>query len=176
MASFHKRGNSIKTVIRKKNVQIIKSFNDMETAKLWAKYKEDLIDEMDAFEVPKNELIILKDALNMFYHKMESKNYDKKMQQDLRNLTKHYNNFLDFPLKKISYDILLEHSLEMLNSKVKRGTQLQGKGIEKDISFRTVRNRISNLGIVYSFLIDNGIDVENVTIRVKAYLLNKFKE
>ncbi len=84
---------SFRVLIRKRGKEISRNFNDLSTAELWSKYKEDLIDQMHAFDVPAKDLITIADLIEMKNKDLLSKG--AKDIGDVINLKKSFSEFLD---------------------------------------------------------------------------------
>ena len=170
MASIRFRDGKYRVQIRKRNIELSRTFDDLETAELWSKYKENLIDEMDAFEAPKEEMITLLDAIEM---KLKSNtSTDKKSIQDIQNIKVHFSKFLTMDMNSIKFEDLKEHGIEMFKTDIRVGGSRDNEntGVIRKPSSVTVTKRFAYLSTVYSNLIAMGINIENVALRVKTYL------
>jgi hypothetical protein len=175
MASIRKIQQRYHVQIRKKNISICASFNDRDTAILWSKYKEDLIDQIIQFDVPMNELMTLNDALDLKLKDMIEKRLDTR---DIKIIRNDFQEFLNIPIKNIKYEDYLEKMKKMSKQIVKIGGTLdrQETGIKKIQSPKTIIRKMALLSSTYSLLIGMGIDLENSALRAMQYLRKKIKE
>lgn len=174
MASFRTRtsGSARTTVdIRKKNYKISKTFSDEETAHLFAKYKEDVISDMEAFEAPESEVITLDSAIEWKISKMQEDGRDPKSIADVKNVRKDFYDWIDLPLSSLTYEKLLEKANEMLKSPVRRGgnpNNNTGKlGIQSPV---TVKKKFANLSCIISEMNKGGLNIENHAFRLLGFL------
>jgi len=80
MAAITKIKDSFRVQIRKKNIEISKTFNKEEDAILWAKYKENLIDCIEVFDVPLKEMVTLREAIELKINALSSAKKSKDIQ------------------------------------------------------------------------------------------------
>jgi hypothetical protein len=147
-------------MIRKKNLKLSATFSDKETAELWAKYKEDLYDEMEHFNVPPTELFKLSDAIDLKARSLKEKDSAAKTILDTLKLKEIFSTVSDKPLSDISLDDYSKICERMLNTIVLRGGSAEkGKPVQQSIY--TVYKKFRYLSIVYSFMIDNGLSLAN---------------
>jgi len=176
MASIQNRDGKYRVQVRVNKQQLSSSFSDKETAELWGRYKEDLIHEIEAFDVPSSQLISLQDAVEMKAKSMEGKS--TKTLQDTRNTTTQFPIYLNRSIDSVSYDDLKDFTINMLSEKVAHGgvPDVKLRTHTRSISIRTVIKRLQYLGTIYSYLIGQGINLDNVALKVKAYILNNYKD
>lgn len=167
MASIKKTGSIL---IRRKGIQMSATIRDEETRKLWVAYKEDVIDQMYYFDVPLQEMITLKDAIELKVKELEKSCKDQRTVGDVKRLEVDFKEFLEIPLNKIKYDTLMEKVKNMLKSTVFYGGDGKGKGDERIQSSTTVLRKIRVLCTVFSNMINQGVNVENPALRVAQYL------
>lgn len=146
------------------------TFKDKETGDLWTAYKEDMIDQMFYFDVPLQEMITLKDAIELKFKELERDGKDPKSICDVRRLENDFSEFLELPLNKIDYNTLMVKVKNMLNSTVFYGGAGKGTGSERVQSLPTVLRKIRVLSTVFSKMINEGVNVENPALRVAQYL------
>jgi hypothetical protein len=170
-----KNGNH-ELVIRKKGISLSRTFKTREDAELWAAYKEDLIHNIDAFDVPLKDMITLEVALKMKLDSLQAQGKDSRDFQDLR---KCFLEFVDLPLSHLKYDVLMQYMKKMSESQIRRGGDRKNpgtSGILVDISSSTLISRISVLSTVINFAIENGVNVENDAYKVCQYLRANLKK
>ena len=148
------------------------TFADKETAELWCKFKENIINEMAAFEVKGVDLITLKDAIDLKIKDLETK--DKKDSiNDTKIVIKEFKDFLHIPVNKITSEMLMVRVKEMQKEFVYKGGSGDGKsGIRSLQSHGTILRKIRNLSSIFGFILSQGAEFINPTISV----LNRIKE
>lgn len=144
MATIKKRNNSFAVNIRKKETSIYATFQSEEDAILWAKYKEDLIDQVEAFSVPVDQLVTIEDALEMKY--AEKMKTDRKLHNQVIKLKKDFIEWLDLPIDQIT--------LEMIKFKA---SEMENKGL----SLTSIRNQTALFSSAISFQIERGANIQN---------------
>ena len=171
MATFRERDGKFHVLIRKKGQSIGKAFSDKETTELYAKYKEDLIDEMEAFDVQRSKMITLESAIDLKIEQMKNDERDDKTISDIAILKKEFHDYLDLPINELKYDMLKQRANEMLVAVVLRGGSLKTHSGRKCIqSPVTVRKKFASLSSVISHLNKLGIDCENNAFRLLGFL------
>lgn len=178
MASIEERNGRYRVCIRKKGVEISQSFSNLDTAKLYERYKEDLIDEMHAFNVQDKDLITIHEAIKMNLERVEKECNDSKNISDNNLWKENLRDFLEQPISYLTYEFLLNKANEMLSSIVKRGgsKNIENSGKKVQSSPATVLRKFRVLSTVFSNLIKNGIQIENNALKVCAYLRTKMEE
>ncbi|OGT44265.1 MAG: hypothetical protein A3F13_02545 [Gammaproteobacteria bacterium RIFCSPHIGHO2_12_FULL_40_19] len=167
MASIKKTGSIL---IRRKGVQMSATIRDEKARKLWVAYKEDIIDQMYYFDVPLQDMITLKDAIELKLKELEREGKDQRTIGDVKRLEIDFKEFIEFPLNKIKYDALMEKIKDMLKATVFYGGAGKGTGSERVQSSTTVLRKIRVLSTVFSNMINQGVNVENPALRVAQYL------
>lgn len=171
MASIEVRNGRFRAIVRRKGKEISHTFSTRETAELWGKYKDDLINDMSAFDVPENELITLEQAIDMKLDAMRKVYLDKRSIDDIFNLKELFNDFLKFKLSDITEDIYKDFSEKFMRSIVTRGgNKKNGTGLMKLPSLSTLKTKFRRLSTVYSNLINNGIKLENIPLKILGKL------
>lgn len=160
MANIRERSGRYHVEIRRKNFQsMCATFSCEEDALLWARYKEDLLDQINSFEPPKNELITLDAAIDMKLQQLTDEQATKKTIQDIVNLKTILKDHLHKSLHECDESFFREFFASLLNTKVKRGG-IRGEkslGRTNTISPATILSRINRLCSVFSNLIQSGI-------------------
>lgn len=169
MATIEKRilknGNtSFRMLIRKKGIEIYKTFSNEEDAILYSKYKERLIQNMENFDIPLNERITLD---QLFELKIKTVN-----DSDRRALCE-YNNCLNrfkaiFNKKifvhLISYEEWLESSKALFDTDIYRGGKTES--CKRKMSISSLRRYFATASSVFSYAISQGINLENHPLKV----------
>lgn len=168
MGTIRESNGRFNVQIRKKGNFFSKSFSDKETALLYAKYKEDLIDEMVAFDVPKDEMITLRQAFAIKMKDLEEKGSERKSIIDLTTNINLLDESLDLPLSKLDYNFWVE-----LLDKWK---SLHGKNRSEKISIYTILRRFAIMAAVYSKLIEMGVNVNNDPQKITTMIRQTIKK
>lgn len=174
MATITKKGNSFHVAIRKKNYQASATFGDRETAELWAKYKEEIYNEMPAFDPPLEEMFTLSDAIELKVKKLKENDANKKTIQDTMNLQIAFEQIIDIPICEITLDHLSKICERMLNSIVQRGGY-QGKGKAVQQSVPTVHRKFRYLSVVFSLMQEQGLKITNHPLQILRKLEEKMR-
>lgn len=156
--SITKNGKkSFHALIRKRgNKTIVKTFRDLETAKLFLWYKEKIIEEMAAFEVPMSQLISLQDGYEIKKATASRENRHAKYCSDLEVDFKSISEWIPAGtlLKEIKFQQLDSMIKGMNKTTVFRGGTPGGKGErtgkEVQISPNTMRRRLTALSTIYN--------------------------
>ena len=143
MGSIKEVGNKFSAQIRKKNINLYETFQTLKDAELWIAYKEDLIDQIDAFEPKMENLILLGDAIELTYQNALERNI--KDVNDFKFLIKCFNKFIDIPISNISSQELLEFFNESMNTPIQRGGShtIKNTGVKKLPSIHTIFRRFT---------------------------------
>ncbi len=180
MAKIEKRVNkdsslSYRVMIRKKNLDISKTFHTEEDAKLYVFYKERLIDNMENFEIPLKERLTFE---NLYEIKMSNSNdlstrsrYDLKISFEYISKNMDIKKFVD----QISLDDWIECAKKLLDSDVYRGAKTESA--KRKMSAATLRKIIAYASSIYSCAQENGVDIENIPAKLlKGFVANLLKK
>lgn len=168
MACIEKRNNKDGSVthrvsIRKKGIEIYKSFSNEEDAKLYIFYKERLIENMDNFDVPLKQRIKLNEIFEIKSSSLS--NCDKKTHNDFDNSASKLMRVVpDKFYHEISYDEWLSAAKELMNIDVFRGAK-NGSNMRKP-SITTVRRYFACASSAVSHMQSLGVDLENMPLKV----------
>jgi hypothetical protein len=167
LATIRERKGRFGVKISRNRITICQTFSTLETAKLWAAYKEDLLDEMEAFNPPKQEMITLEDAINFKIDNAIKDGLSTRSVTDIKNLKIDFNAFLQKYMHEISYDDLIAHCKKMSKIQVKFGGSV---GNEKSGKYSmpspiTIINKLKRLSTVYSNLNENNVDIDNIALK-----------
>jgi len=175
MATFRERTPGRWTVdIRKNSSQTIsRTFPCKEDAELWAKWKEDLLDNIDNFEASVEELMTLDTAISLKHEDGIKNELDSHTLGSIINLKTHFSDLLDMNMTEITQDILLDAAKTLMTKEVKRGGSKNSGGSMRLPSKETVINRFKYLGTVWGFLQKRGISLTNHPLSVSNYLKDK---
>jgi len=178
MATIEKRiskdgKTSYRVNIRKKGIEIMRTFYDKETANLFVYYKENLINNMQNFEVPLQNRITL---LQIFELK-ESAMDDKSSLNHIKNAKI---KLCDYFKEKIFYnEISLEEWIEaakfLYTTDVYKGAKTENS--KRKMSANTLRNIFAYASAAISYAQNKGIEIENNAQKVmNIYILPLIKE
>ena len=171
MARIDQRNGKYRVRISQKDHDITHSFHDYETAVLWAKYKEKLINEITAFDVPSAELVNFSDAVDLKIKKSIDDNLEDRTIKDLQELHRVFECFENRDIITITFQDYVNFSEKFLRTLTTRGGNKNNKtGRLVYPTKTTLLSKFRRLSSVYSNLISNGIPVENVALKVGAYL------
>ncbi len=161
MATFRERQGRHEAIIRKNNIKLSAVFDHLEDAKLWASYKEDLIEQIANFNPPLDKLITLGDAIKMRIDTaIGSGTVDI---ADLTILYKTFEKYLKTPINEVTYDSLSDHFEHVMSVPVRRGGNHNdpNSGIKAMPSMHTTFRKFSYLSTVFEHLIKEGVKVQN---------------
>ncbi len=164
MASIEKRtGANGKATYRvdirlKGHAQITKSFGDIETAQIFAKYKEMTLRECDKFDASDEDLYTLRDVLVSKYSEGD---------KSFRICLSYFEDFLDKPLRKCGYEELMDLAVTTLNSTITVGGRREnGTGVKKKPEIGTIIRRFAYLSSAINSMIHGGVSIDNPAIKV----------
>lgn len=172
MANIEKRegkeGTTYRVAIRRKGIEIYKSFKTEEDAKLYVFYKERLIDNMEQFEVPLSERITLSEILDLKIGAVAG--YDKRTLNDLemsfRKCKKH------LPNKKYYYQFTENDWLKCAQQIYEEDAWRGSKANTIKISPVTLRRIFANISSAISHCISLGIALENLPLKIIKTFIN----
>jgi hypothetical protein len=171
MASITKDKNSYKVRIRRKDLNLFSHFKNKYDALLWAAYKEDLIDQIIAFDPPLKDMVTLQDAIEL---KIQNADYkSKKYLYDYKGLLTYFDKFKEKNLSEISYQDLLSHFDTLLNIPIRRGGNSDDNGIKKLPEPNTILKKYAYLSTVYQLMIEKGMEIENIPIKIVKFMRPK---
>ena len=163
-----KEGISYRVAIRRKGTEIYKSFKTEEDAKLYAFFKERLIDNMEAFEVSLNERITLEQILDL---KLESiKEYDKRTISDMEMAFRKIVQTL--PSKKYYHEFIEDNWLECAKSIYEQDSYRGSKSNTIKISPVTLRRIFANISSAVSHCQSLGINLDNLPLKIIQTFIN----
>jgi len=167
LATIRERKGRFGVKISRNRITICQTFSTLETAKLWAAYKEDLLDEMDAFNPPKQQMITLEDAINFKIDNAIKDGLNTRSITDIRNLKVDFSTFLQRFMHEITYDDLINHCKKISKIQVKLGGSAvnEKSGKYSMPSPITIVNKLKRLSTVYSNLNENNVDIENIALK-----------
>lgn len=172
MASIDKRKGKDETTfrvsIRRKGVEIFKSFKTEEDAKLYAFYKERLIDNMEAFEVPLGERITLTEIFDLKINSING--YNRRTFNDLDMSFKKCKRFL--PNKKYYHQFTEADWLECAKQIYAEDSWKGSKENKIKISPITLRRVLANVSAAVSHCISLGIALDNLPLKIIQTFVN----
>lgn len=142
---------------RKGHPHIHQTFSDRETAELFIFYKERLIEEMRAFEVPISKMLTLQEGYEIKKKVSMNKEAHPKYMSDMEADLNAIFEFVDPStlMESINFNMLEEWVTKMLRTTVFKGGQKarEGKertGHERSISPATIRRRLATLSTIFN--------------------------
>lgn len=172
MATIEKRtgkdGMTFKALIRRKGLEICKTFKTEEDAKLYVFHKERLIDNMEHFDVPLKDRISLKEILDL---KMRTiKEYDKRTINDLDSSFKRCLRWL--PEKKYYNDLTEEDWLNCAKNLYAEDSWKGSKANTLKISPVTLRRIFAMISSAVSHCQAIQIPLENIPLKIIQTFIN----
>lgn len=178
MAVIQKRKNgdgfSYRVQIRKKGTEIYKSFITEEDAKLYAFYKERLIDNMAAFDVPLKLRVNLRQIIELKISSLDKtpKRAAEEFETAYARVSKYIkeNKFII----DISMDDWLNIAKSMLQDDVFYGSKTENG--KRKMSLLTLRRYFANISSAISYAQSQGIEIDNLPLKViQTYINPKIK-
>lgn len=168
MATIQEVNGRYRAIIRKKDIDISATFEERHNAELWAKYKESLIEQISNFDPPLKEMISLQDAIELKIKKINDLGCDTKTLSDYKILLKIFEKFCHKSLSEISYSDLLNHFNDLMKIPVKKGGNHRDStsAVMNLPAFATIFRKFKYLSTIYSMLIEDGFEIENIAIKV----------
>lgn len=178
MGTIKERNGRFRVCIRKKGIVVSQTFSNRETAELWERYKEDLINEQAAFDPANDELITVQDAIQMKKQRMQAEGKGVRDINDVAFSENFISEILDKSISYLTYDFLLEKANNMLSSVIKRGGNKKNINSGRRVisSPSTVLRKFRVLSSIISNLIDKGVKIENHALKICAWLRTKIDE
>ena len=172
MASIEKRDSRFRVLIRRNKTNISATFSDETTAKLFAAYKEDLIEKMAQFDVPVADLMTLRDCSVLKIADMKKKACSHRSISDVeQSVSNDFSAFCDMPMSSLTYDLILNKAILMLDQIVRKGgSKHSNSGDHRQQNPVTVLKKMRVLGSIISYGISLGANIDNVVPRVTSYL------
>jgi|HubBroStandDraft_5_1064220.scaffolds.fasta_scaffold431308_1 hypothetical protein len=163
---------SYRVLIRKKGLEISKTFANEEDANLYATYKEDLIQNMSNFDVPINERVTLLQVVELKLQETTNKEAIKDLEYSFQKIKPYID--INKNLHLITYDDWLNCAKNVLKNSIYRdGKSLTN--IHKPISPRTVRNYFAYISSAFAHCAEKGIKLENFPLKVIGDYISKIK-
>lgn len=182
MASIRKRIDSkgrtsyhvcVRKKVKNKVESLSATFKDEKTAILWGEFKEDLLNEMNNFELDRKETVRMKDLLQ--WKILECQKEDKKDgYNDFKALTSFLmdNDLYEKYINEITTDMLINITEKNKNKIVLRGGwKASGKGKQVTISPQTLKSKMTLISVLFNFARLQNIKIENSAF----FVLNHFK-
>jgi hypothetical protein len=161
---------SFKLQIRRKNVEIHKTFHTKEDAEIYAFYKERLIDNIENFDIPIEERITLKQIFEIKLK--DSQNLAKRSILDMENAFNLLNKFLDVSrfIHEINYQDWEISAQEMFKTDVYMGAKTEAG--KRKMSPLTLRRNFACYSSAYSNAIAKGFNIENMPLKIMQNFIN----
>jgi len=156
--------------IRRKDVEISKTFHTIEDAKLYEFYKERLIDNIENFEVPIEQRLTLKQIFELKVN--DSKELASRSVKDLENSFNLFHDLLDS--NRFVYNITLEDweksAKSMYDLDVFKGAKTEvGR---RKMSPLTLRRNFACASSAFSTAISKGFKIENFPLKILQTFIN----
>lgn len=169
MGSITKRKNSDGTIsfrvdVRRKNIDISRTFFTEEDASLFILYKERLIDNMKNFDVPLKERVTLKQLFELKLSSISETN--KRMIDDLNHTLDKLE--MNFPKDKFVSQLTYEDWLIAAKAIYETPVYVGFKNAKnmKQMSIVTFKKLMANASSVFSHAISKGLDLENHALAI----------
>jgi len=177
MPKIENRNGRFRVNIRRKGIDLAATFEKEEDAILWINYKHYLIDMINAFDPPLKEMISLRDAIELKIKKLSEKGVDTKTLSDYKNILVYFEKFSTKSVGEITYTDLINHFEYLMTQPIKRGGFIGNDqtGHKKLPSSTTIFRKFAYLSTVYQMLIEDGVDIENIAIKVCQFHKDKKK-
>lgn len=173
MAVIIKRENkdgstSFRVSIRTKNIEICKTFQNEEDAKLFIFFKEKLINNMSNFDIPIENRITLEQVIEMKLEEVDNHrsktDFTMSASRILACLKKH--TFLC----ELSFEDWVQACKNLSDKDVFRGSKNQHNARTPSLS--TIRRVFATLSSAFSYAISKGIPVENHPLKIVQTFIN----
>lgn len=176
MATIEFKNENWRAHIRKKEMDISQTFKNKKDAELWVIYKEDLIDQIEAFDPPLQQMITLQDAIELKIKDSIDKNI--KDIGDFNILFKVFEKFCPKKLNQITYEDLLAHFDEMMNTPIRHGGNRNdaNTGHMKLPSIHTTFRKFGYLSTVFQMMRELGVNIDNPVLKVCQFIRPKLKK
>lgn len=163
MATIEKRSEKYRVQIRKKGKFLTATFTSLEMAEIWSRYQEELLDNMENFDIEPEKLITLEQCVELKIKSLDKEKITKKTLQEYQNLISEFKDIMDCPLRDITCEMIKKISNNMLNSMVRRGGSSNfNTGKFQPCSPHTALRKLRYLSAVFSYMIEKGANITNV--------------
>lgn len=163
MGTVIERDGRYRACIRKKSKKMCSTFSSKELAEIWVKYHEELIENMQNFQVKPESIITLLQCFELKKQDLLEKNVHKKTIEDLINCTKDFSEIINIPIGEITSDMIRKISNEMMNSIVRiGGNEKSSTGNFRKCSPSTILRKLRVVACVFSYMIEKGANITNV--------------
>jgi hypothetical protein len=144
-------------------LQTAATFDDRETAELWAAYTERIHKEPRLFNAKDRDMYTLRDALEAKYSKDS---------RECQVTSKWFGPLIDRLIGDVTYDEFLQHALTILNTeiRIKGAKDRPETGILKRPEIQTVIRKYAHLSAGINYLIKHGATLDNEPQKVVTYL------
>lgn len=153
--------------------ETLADFASEEDAKLWCAYKEDLHNQIYAFDAPIGDILTLDSAIEMKIAEAKESQLDHRTVSSLEGLKIHFASLLDKGMNEITYEDLLNVANDLMSTEVRHGGGKSSGGKYKLPSKDTLMNRFKYLGTIYGCLNKRGMSLTNHPLNVVNYLKTK---
>lgn len=155
---------SYRVLIRKKDINVSRTFDNEQDARLFEYYKERLIDNMNNFHVPMNEQITLEQIFELKIKSLIDE--DRRTIHGFKNSCARLTSFFDKTIffNQITFEMWIKCAQSLYNSDVFKGGKTEtGK---RKMSAKTLRNIFAYTSSAISFVQEKGLNIENNALKV----------
>lgn len=172
------KNGKVRVQIKKNNTSHYKSFHNLETAQLFAKYKEELLDDMSAFEVKPTEMLTFIDMIELKIKNL--KDVGRSEINDYEGLKRDFSEFLDRFVIEIKLPEFSQKFQILIDQKITVGgdryNQNENTGRKVIPSPATILRKFRCLAACYSYAISEGYEIENNPQKVISTITNLLKK
>ena len=177
MAAFEKRIRkdgtfSYQVNIRKKKYNITKTFCEEEDARLFAYYKEKLIDNMENFEVDIQDRVTFKQIIELKIKSLDSEKSAYSFLNCYKKIMEHIKPHTF--IVELSFEDWTDCAKKMYCNDV--CGHIKNKIEKRPISLKTVRNNFAYASSAFSYAISKGIKLENHPFMVINQYINSLEK
>lgn len=161
---------SYRVLIRRKGIEISKTFYEYEDAKVYVYYKEKLIDNMESFDVPIEKRITILQMIELKINSIDPSNKRGLCDFDImiEKLSKVIS--LDTFLDSISYEGWITIAKDLFKVPVYKHGKTEA--CKRNMSIVTLRKYFANISSCFSHAISLGINLENHILKVLKIYIN----
>ncbi len=176
MGSLRKTEYGYRAQVRKNRINLSASFSDKETAEIWIKYQEDLIDEMKHFQVPSEKLLTLEQACELKKNQLTEKDASFRSFGDIEIVKQEFKDLLPLGLSEITHEMIKEITNSMLGGMVKMGGSVTS-GDFRLTAPATVLRKLRCLSAVFGLMIEKGANLVNpVQVTINSLKMSMAKK
>lgn len=119
---------------------------------------------MEAFDPPKDETVRVKDLIHLKVQDFSDKGKDHRSIVDITGLNKHFSEWMDLPVSKVTPELLGQKYASLLKTEIHKGGDGKTTGLKKIMAPRSARNFIVRLSSCFSLAVSKGLITRNVCL------------